>query len=133
MYLVKKRDGSFIPASNSDHEQAKKIGVGTEVKATRARNPGFHRKIFALFKLAHENQDKIESFEAFIKILVLKAGYFHEVPNKHGEPYYIPKSLSYEEMNAETFEKVFNDVLSVVAKEMEAAPDDIRNELGNFY
>lgn len=133
MYLIKSKNGTFSPVDNTDYEENKKIAPGTVVKVSQARNYKFLKKMFALFKLAHSSQDRIEKFEPFRKILILKAGYYYEVPNKDGEPYYIPQSLSYSEMSAETFEKVFNDVLDVVAKEIQTAPEQIRRELEGFY
>jgi len=132
MYLVKNRSGLFTPYDNSDYEESKKIPIGSTIKAMPARNYEFHKKMFALFKLAHENQDKIESFEAYRKILLIKAGYYHEVPTKNGEAYFIPKSLSYDQMNQEEFSACYQEVLNVVAKEFKVKPEQLQQELNSF-
>lgn len=133
MFLVKNKDFTYSPVDDSDKNESNKIAVGTVVKATAPRNWKLHKKIFVLFKLAFDNQDKILSAEVHRKILILRAGYYDEVENKHGNPYFIPQSLSFDSMPAETFNKVFTDVLNIVAKDLDTAPEKIRAEVESFY
>lgn len=133
MYLVKNKSGLYSPMDESDFEESKSVGVGNVVKATKPRNYLFHKKMFALFKLGFDSQDKFDKFEVYRKIILIKAGYFDIAPTKNGEPYYIPQSLAYENMKAEVFEKCFTDVLDVISKETETAPEQIKSELAGFY
>ncbi|MCH8310002.1 MAG: DUF1367 family protein [Chloroflexi bacterium] len=66
-------------------------------------------------------------------MITIRAGYYDEAPTKDGEVYYIPKSLSYENMSTERFDKWFQDVLTIIASDLDTAPEKIKKELVNFY
>ncbi|MCR4307035.1 MAG: DUF1367 family protein, partial [Candidatus Berkelbacteria bacterium] len=76
---------------------------------------------------------KYTEIEVFRKILTIRAGYFDEVPGKDGHTYYIPKSLSFESMSQETFQKWYDATLLIVAKDMETQPETIQAELNSFF
>lgn len=133
MFLTKRKDGAFVPSDEESQTEAAKILPGGEVKASKARNAGFHRKAFALLNLGFSNQDKIEFFEVYRKVITIKAGYYDVVPTKNGEPYYIPRSLAYDQMSAVDFDKWYNDTLTIIGKELGTAPEDIQKELEQFY
>lgn len=133
MYLQKRKDGAFVPSSEADYEEAKKIQVGFEVKATKARNTKFHRKAFALLNLAFENQDKFDNFEIYRKVITIRSGYYNEIPDENGVVMLIPQSLSYEKMSAEKFDKWYNDTLEVISKDMQTAPQLIQQQITGFY
>lgn len=132
MYLVKLDNGYYAPMYNKDKEESDKIAIGSEVKATKSRNARFHRKAFALLNMGFNNQDKFAEFEIYRKVNTIKAGYYDEVKSKRGVEY-MPKSLSYDKMSAEDFEKWFEDTLLVISQELQTAPEEIQNELSNFY
>ena len=125
MYLCKRKDGSYIPYDNADHEASAKIPVGETVKATKARNLLFHKKSFALLNTGFENQDKIQSFEVYRKLITIRAGFFEWA----GE-YAIPHSISFDKMNAETFEKWYNATLDVIVGD---SGEGVRDEVEKFY
>ena len=133
MYLTKTKAGHFIPSDDQSYEEAKKIGVGEEVKGVKTRNPKFHRKCFSLMNLGFSNQDKFQSFEVYRKVIIIRSGYFDEAPTKDGEVYYIAKSLSFDSMKAEDFDKFYNAALNVIAGDLEAAPEQIKSEVEGYY
>ena len=133
MYLVKLQSGNYSPYDTSDHDESGKVITGDVVKATKTRNYQFHKKAFALLNLGHQNQDKYELFEVYRKVITIRAGYYDEAPTKDGEVYYIPKSLSYENMGTDRFDKWFQDVLTIIASDLDTAPEKIKKELVNFY
>jgi len=133
MYLIKNKSGLYSPMDESDFEQSKGVGVGSVVKATKARNWKFHKKAFALMKIGFENQDRYETMEVYRKVITIRAGYFDTAPTKDGEEYYFAKSLSFDNMGASEFEKWYECTLNIISKDMETQPDIIRNELNGFY
>lgn len=132
MYLTK-TDKGYIPSSDSDLELSKKIKVGTEVYATKARNVQMHRKGFALLKLGYENQDNFDEFEIYRSVLTMKAGFVHWVKGTDGKEYPMPKSLSFDKMSQEEFEKWYVAVRNVISKSAKIKGADIDAELFNFY
>lgn len=129
MYLVKRKDGSHIPSSDPDYEDSKKIKVGDEIKALKARNPSFHRKAFSLLNIGFENQEKYESFEVYRKVMTILAGYFDWVPTKDGDRIPMAHSLSYENMSAEKFEKWYDDMIKVVANDLKITVEELDPQL----
>ena len=89
--------------------------------------------IVALLNLWFENQDRFQEFEIARKVITIRAGYYDIAPTKDGEPYYIPKSLSFENMSQSDFEKWYEATLNIVAKDLEQSPDAIQAELAGFY
>ena len=133
MILIKQEDGRYSPAYNSDRTASDKIKVGTEVYATKARNPDFHRKGMALLRLGFENQDKFDDFEIYRQVTTLRAGFFHWVEGKDGRPYPLPHSLSFEKMNAEEFEKWYSAVRTIISAEIGIKGTDIEKNIQNYY
>ena len=133
MFLTKTKAGYFIPSDEKSQDEAKKISIGEEVKATKARNVKFHRKSFALLNLGFSNQDKYENFEVYRKIITIKAGFFDEVEGKDGHTYYIPRSLSFDSMSAEDFELWYEATLNVIANELETNAADVDAEINSFF
>lgn len=133
MYLVKLNNGHFAPYDSEDHEQSSKIGVGEVVKASKARNYEFHKKAFALLNLGHQNQEQYEQFNVYRKIIIMRAGYYTDVKDAKGRTYFIPHSLSFESMSAETFEKCYNDMLNVISEDLGTDTDTINQEIESFF
>lgn len=133
MFLTKTKQGFFIPSSDLDRDLSQKIGVGTEVKATAARNVKFHRKAYALLNLGFENQNLTDNFEVYRKLKTIQAGFFDRTIDKYGAVHELPHSLSFEKMSAESFEKWFNATIEVISSDMLTASDIIKSEVEAFY
>lgn len=133
MYLIKDK-GRYVPCSGSDKEASDKIPNGGIVKAQKARNYEFHKKAFALLRLGFSNQEEIQEFEVYRKWITVKAGYYDNVKHPLAiGPLMIPKSLSYEDMSAEEFEKWYEATLSVLSRDLKFAPEEVEKELENYF
>lgn len=132
-YLIKNKTGQYSPMDESDFEASRSVGIGTVVKATAPRNFKFHKKAFALLNLGFSNQSQYTQFEVYRKIVTIKSGFFDEAPGKDGHTYYIPQSLSYDTMSAETFEKWYSATLQVLSEQMDTKTETIRQEIDRFY
>lgn len=133
MNLLKTKEGNYVPAYPKDWEESKKIPVGTEVRATKDRNPKFLRKYFALLTLGHENQDNIAEFEIYRMIMIMKSGYVQYATGKDGKTYPLPKSIAFDKMDEDGFEKLYKATLAIIAKECELSGAQIENELAAYY
>lgn len=133
MQLVKKsQENIFIPAYPADEEQANKIPIGEEVTAKKSRNVEFHRKFFSLLRLGFDNQDKYDNFEIYRQIQVIRAGFVHWTTDKDGNPYALPKSLSFENMGQEEIESLYDSVLDLISKDMKTDKGDIEENLISY-
>ncbi len=133
MFLTKQKNGTYIPSYERDYEHSRKIAVGTEIRATKPRNVKFLRKAFALLNLGHDNQDKYDNIEVYRKIITIRAGYYTEVEDKKGKIHLIPDSLSFDNMNAEKFEKFFQAALDVIASDLDLSKPEVESEISGFY
>lgn len=126
--LIKTASGMLAPADEDANEQLRKVKMGRIVRAkvTQVRNPVFHRKVWALFKLAfdiwsetvprqeYKGQAIEPSLDRFRKDLTVLAGYYTPVWNLKGELRLEPASISFANMDQETFEKLFSSLINVV-------------------
>jgi len=133
MYLLKLKSGHYAPYDTSDHEASQKIPIGSVVKASKSRNYLHLKKAFALIKIGFDSQDKYESEEVYRKVLTIRSGFFDEVEGKDGKTYYFPKSLAFDNMGQEAFDKVYSAILDIIAKDTQTAPETIRAEVESFY
>ncbi|MFZ2125387.1 MAG: DUF1367 family protein [Candidatus Saccharimonadales bacterium] len=151
--MVKSTTGSLIPASAEAGESLRKIKVGipVSVEIKQIRNYQFHKKMFALFKLAFDFWEPVtpleykglpveKDFDRFRKDITILSGFYKPVYNVRGELRLEADSLSFSSMSEERFEKVFKAVLNVLWARVlksagysdEAAVERVINELMRF-
>jgi len=133
IYLVKRNDGIFIPAYNSDHENVKKIHAGEMLSCeiTRPRNIEFHKKFFALLNMGFSNQEHYDNFEDFRAIMTMKAGFFHTIITDKGMVY-VPKSISFSAMDELEFHELYDKMINVLIKELKITEEVLLEEIINF-
>lgn len=124
--MTKTISGQLAPMDDFAVQKIAALKVGQAVKVTYrlVRNPKFHRKAFALFKLAFEAWDAPEleykglpvakEFNQFRKDLTILAGHYKAVVNFRGEVRLNAKSLSFGNMDETEFAQVYKDILNTV-------------------
>lgn len=79
------------------------------------RNGKHHRKLFALLKLIAENSEVYNTTEKALIAVKLCAGYSEpSIDPRTGELIQVPRSISYESMGQEDFERFYNLALNGV-------------------
>lgn len=126
LVLTKAPSGALLPADSAAQEYIARLKVGQALhgKFTRQRNPRFHRKAFALFKLAfdawdspaleYRGQPVAKDFDRFRRDLTILAGHYEAVTNLRGEIRLEAKSLSFGAMDDDEFAEVYRGILNVV-------------------
>lgn len=104
-----------------------KVGRAVAIDVVLPRNLGFHRKFFAMLNVAYENHEwpEIETkwgrvrtnFEAFRKYVTVKGGHYTVELLPNGQIKAEPKSISWNKMDQDDFEKLYSDVLDVILAE----------------
>ena len=120
-----------MPADSANMEVMECFTNGQDYKAilTQPRNPGFHRKAFALAKVAFkaweppENidwNDRIigKDFDSFRDMLTIKAGYYKPVWNLDGEMILKPDSWSFAKTDQLKFEKMYSAFIDVILQDI---------------
>lgn len=129
--IFQKAPIGLVPGCEEAREwlQKKKMGATILVEPKELRNPGFHKKWFALVQLAfdywkdsvsqtleYKGQHIEPSFERFRKDVTILAGYYQPVVNLRGETRLEADSLSWAKMNEEKFEKLFSATIDVLLR-----------------
>jgi len=148
-YLVKSQAG-LLPADPPTEDWYRKLKVGDVVRqeSTVVRNPGFHRKYFALLHIGFENwqPDEIDSkygtplknFERFRKDVAILCGYYDIVIRLDGTSRPEAKSISFARMEEDEFEKLYSATIDLFLKRIYGADmtkeelDKIVNEFLRF-
>jgi len=127
--LFRTPSGALAPADEESRAliETLKVGAGVKAKLTRTRSLPFHRKGFALFKLAFDAWEPgdtkeykgvvvAKDFDRFRKDITILAGFYKATYNVRGEVRLEAESLSFASMSEERFEQVYRAVLNVVWK-----------------
>ncbi len=147
-YMIKTPRGALVPADAESAEALAKVKVGQGVKVTytRTRNIKFHRKFFALLKLAYDawnppplmyrDQPVKTTFDQFRRQLTILAGYY-EVEQSIDNPdkfKLVAKPISFAKMSQDEFERLYNAVLDVLLDRvfLDQARGDVENLVNNI-
>ncbi len=139
--MIKCSNGELYPVDQQGIEAIAKLKLGQGVTVTikRARNPAFHRKLFALFNLAYDawepgekkykGQHILKSFEQFREDLVILAGYYTQSVRLDGSIRVSAKSISFANMNQDEFDSLYSAVVDVVLQRVltRYSRDDLDN------
>jgi hypothetical protein len=124
----RKSPTGLIPDGDEAREwlARKKLGCTILVEPRELRNGAFHRKWFALVKLAYdywsESAETIEykghqvapDFERFRKDVTILCGHYHPVVGIKGELRIEPDSLRWASMDEITFGKLYDRTITVL-------------------
>lgn len=98
-------------------------GELVQVEMAFARNPRFHRKMFALLKigfdawepeLEHNGQPVEKNFDQFREDAIICAGFYTQTWNLDGVLTVRPRSIAFANMDDAEFEQVYNAVANVL-------------------
>ena len=134
--LVKKTPSGLKPLYDSDYENYSKIPLGEEfeIEYTRKRNSKFHRKFFALLKLAFENQQDYRNLDEMRKDLIIVAGYYDEHINLITcEVTKVHKSISFANMEEVEFSELYEAIKNVISRWLGISNETIENEISQYF
>lgn len=117
LYLVKTEGGDLIGYSADDQDYVARLkpGESLECDTHKARNPGHHKKFFALLQSAFAGQSKYKRIGDLLIEMKLRAGWFDEHVTADGKLVYVPKSISFARMGQEEFDKFYNEAVVALA------------------
>lgn len=139
--LVKNTERGLLPCYESDVDERKRLALGEFywVDIKRARNYEFHKKFFALLKLAFDNlpeglEARYPNLEAFREDLLLRIGKTRRVLSRQGYVD-VAASIAFEKMGQDEFEELYRQVWNEITKnfvELGDTPEEIKEELIRF-
>ena len=116
MKVFLRREGSRLaPAGADDEEKIRGLRGENWYKADlrKVRNPGHHRKAFALIKLMFDSQERYETIDDLLVELKVRTGWYHEHILPSGQLVYVPKSIAFENMDQIEFEAFYEKLVNV--------------------
>jgi len=143
--LLKIQHG-LVPADEESLKWYNKLKLGSLVHSDFKlfRNPGLHRKFFALIKIAYDQWSPgdldtkwgkpVKNFQVFRKNLTILAGYGEPVFNIDGSFKMEAKSISFAKMEQDEFEKLYSSVIDAILERIPQFKDydyDKMNDLVN--
>lgn len=116
LWLVKGSDNVLHAAGEQDEEYLKRFKIGVHFKAEvrMKRNGKHHRLGMALLQEVFKNQDRYDTFEAFMIEVKILTGYVDTHISLDGTVSFTTKSIAFDSMDELDFGKWKNDALTVV-------------------
>lgn len=135
LYVIKTQTG-LKPCYDSDMLSYAKIPLGETfgIEYKKPRNYEFHKKYFALLKLAFENQQDYRNLNDMRRDLIITAGYYDEVVNKvTGEVYKLANSISFTAMDNNEFSELYEKTKDVITQWLGIDNETIEEEILQYY
>ena len=145
--MLKMAGGMLAPLDDMQAEVLMKFKTGEQyqVEIKKARNPAFHRKVFAFFKFCFnhwaadktewEHFDERKQFDTFRKHLTVLAGFYESTYNIKGDLRIEAQSLSYGNMEQAEFESCYKALISAAIKHIfnDSTDENTLNQLYAFF
>jgi len=121
--LAKTTAGYFIPETVEDQEIAKGIKAGETiaVKWSKPRNPGNHRRYFAMIGVIIDNMpetvpDRYHNPEYLRYETLIGIGHCEWRTSRNGTGYPVPKSIAFDKMDEDEFRDIYSRTVNYLLK-----------------
>lgn len=117
-YFVRTLGGALMPCDAEAEAIVASFGSGEIVRCEirRDRNPGHHRKFFAILGLVFKNQETYLSVEALRFAVMISAGYVDEISIGGGKVAFKPRSISWAKMDQTDFDRLYSAALEAIPR-----------------
>ena len=134
--LVVKTLNGLKPAYDSDKEVFNKMPLNEifEIEYIKKRNVKFHKKFFALLKLAYENQSDYRFIEDMRRdLLIVSGNYDEQVCKITGEIYKKAHSINFSNMDELQFSEVYTSVENIICKWLGIDNETLDDEINQYF
>ncbi len=117
--LMEARDGKLSPVDMIGFEALDAVPKGTTLRVTwtRPRNPGHHRKFFALLDVVFQTQSKFATKDDLLDALKIALG--HHMTWRVGSREILrPKSISFAAMDQTAFESFYDGAVAMILERL---------------
>jgi hypothetical protein len=127
--MLTKGLSGLVPSGEDAQEWFAKLKAGATVRADIRvmRNAAFHRKFFAMLRVAYENHDWPEidtqwgpakcTYDQFRKYITVKSGHFDMVVTPRGDVRAEARSIAFSKMDEAEFDRLYSDALDFILQE----------------
>jgi len=140
LYLKRMQGGILVPDNDESAEYIGKLKLGEVISAEgkKPRNYKFLKKYMALMQLGfdafepsqeYKGQSVEKNFDRFRKDITILSGYYHLVPSVKGEPRAEADSISFGNMDEDTFAGLYNKTIDTLIRYVlkNYTHDDVNN------
>ena len=138
IFVTKATPGFLAPADAEAEEVFRKWKTGASYSLTYApaRNPKFHRMVFAVAQMVTDNAPEGSYWRgkdgySFIKAVELTYGFTDEMMDCNGEVHLIPRSIAFENMDEAEFKKIFDPLITEAARVLGVTENELLDQLGD--
>jgi len=134
MLIEAVKQGNILMVVDDDQiEIMNKIKNGSEIQFEwkPKRNYQFHKKAMALLKMVLDNQNTYSNMDDLLVEYKLKAGHFMEHITTKGKMIYVPRSISFAEMDELEFGAIFSKFIDISLKHF-CDSEEMGNQIMQF-
>ena len=136
IFITKATPGFLAPADAEAEEVFRKwkTGASYSLAYAPARNPKFHRMVFAVAQMVTDNAPEGSYWSgkdgySFIKAVELTHGFTDEMIDCNGEVHLVPRSIAFENMDNDEFKKLFDPLITEAARVLGVSEGELLEQL----
>ena len=122
-HLIRKADGSFLPAYDSDYEVMKRVKTGKAIRVSwvQPRNYRNHCRFMAMLNLtisemSDDISDRYRNMNYLRKSVLISTGYCDIIETIEGDVQLQAKSMSFGAMKEDEFNELYKLVVNYILK-----------------
>lgn len=132
-FLVTKRLGSLRPVDEAGQQALRRMRDGevAVIEISRPRNVHHHRLFWALLTLVADNSRHYDMPEQVLAALKIALGHVDTIVGHDGKTYFVPKSISFAQMNQDDFAQFFDRCVDVIVRRFlpGVTDEEVRREI----
>lgn len=116
--IMRKSTGCLVPTDAVGMDILSPISDGAllTVRATYPRNPGHHRKFFALMNEVFHSQNQFATLDSLLDSIKVALGYCDQFTGMRGETITVPKSVSFASMGQDAFQSFYDRAVALICE-----------------
>lgn len=120
VWLAKTPSGALVPVDEDSEKPISRIGDGEVIHVSfkKSRNYGNHKRFFIFINATYDMQEHFETKKNYRNWMTMKAGWYETCVAPNGNVMFLPKSISFDEMDEDEFKELFSSCVDVFLKEL---------------
>ncbi len=111
-------DGTLVPYFDSGREWVKTLQGEFVVRLVKQRNLAHHRKFFSLVNLVAQNHPVWNDKARALAAIKVAAGHCDFLPTGDGDGVAIPRSISFDRMDQDSFDEFYQNAVDAVVERL---------------
>lgn len=128
-----KGKGGLLPFDDEAAATIRKWNVRDflELEIKRPRNYKFHKKLFSLLKIVHENNEDTKSIDDLLNYVKIETGHA-DIIELRGIAFRVPRTISFSNMDEDEFSLFYDKAVDVCMKIIPESRAEIAEQIARF-